>query len=244
MKKIILYASALLFFASCQKEMATNQDPQTVSNASVADRNARKANTELQTYIQAWMRWILARPAAVAPFTDPDGSLQSLDQPYSSGVFMLAGGSGPDPVNRTVTISLSQYQTLFVPLVNIFAFSDVCDPSFAPKGGQNPEAFFKSLLTEAFNGPKELTLLWDNTSILSTKQKDLRANSGVFSFTVDPSWNNGCIAPTSTHYTDGYWALIPLTLGEHQLVIGGNFNLRRMKWEFSNLVYYTINVIP
>jgi hypothetical protein len=246
MKKLIFIASVALFFASCQKEMSTKQDAVASSNKNslVRSTNERKTSPALQSLTQDWMKWVFSRPVSVSPFSDNDGSLQSLGQPYQSGVFMLAGGSGPDLISRTVTISLSQYQSVFVPLVNIYNYFDDCDRSFAPKNGQNPLAYNQSLINEAFNGPRELTLLWDGVSLLSTKQKDQRANSGIFDFTIDPSWHDGCFAPTTTFYVDGYWALIPLTIGTHQLIVGGDFNLRKLKWEFSNLVYYTINVVP
>ncbi len=181
----------------------------------------------------------------MAPFLDPDGSLQYLDQPYASGVFLLGGGFSSQTVNRTVTISLIEYQYVFVPLVVITGFYDQCDPSFDPN---NPKAYFQGQFKEAFNGHKDLTLLWDGASLLSTKQKDARANSGVFKFYADVSYSQGPITPCSetaisTAYADGYWAKIPLTLGTHTLTVGGNFDLRRFKFEFSNMIHYTLIVI-
>jgi hypothetical protein len=246
MKKLLFAASLVFFLQSCQKEIATKQETEsTTVMADASPSTARKTSSEFQTYIRKWIEWIFTRDISLAPYNDPDGSLQYLGQPYSSGVFMLAGGSSPDPVDRTVEISLSQYQYIFVPLVNFFAFYDICDPNFAPNGGQNPAAFFNSLITKTLNGPRELTLLWDGNSLLSTKQKDERGSSGVWEFKIDPSWNNGCTdAVTSTFYADGYWAKIPLTLGTHTLVVGGNLNYRHPKAEFANLVNYTINVVP
>lgn len=232
----------MLLIASCQKSEVVPEQSENPVSSDVSNKAVRKASEELQTLIRSWAEWVYGRPFSVAPFTDPNGSLQYLDQPFPDGIFMLAGGFSPEPVNRTVTISLSEYQYVFVPLVVITVLDASCDPSFGPKGGQNPEAFFQSLIKEAFNGPKDLSLLWDGTSLLSTKQKDRRANSGVWSFYAHPDYT-GCEEGITTAYADGYWAKIPLTLGTHTLTVGGNLDLRRFKEEFSNLVNYTIHVV-
>jgi len=248
MKKVFVVIVVVFIHLSCNKEFELKQEQSTKLSTSGAAqlKAAKQDNEELQTLVRAWAEWVYGRDFSVAPFNDPDGSLQYLDQPYSSGIFMLGGGSSEEPVNRTVTISLSKYQYVFVPLVVITITNDHCDPSFEPHGGQKPLAFYQSYIKEAFNGPKDLTLLWDGASLLSTKQKDARVNSGVWDFSVAPSYKNGCAdAPAlSTAYADGFWAKIPLTLGTHTLVVGGNLTFRREKFEFANIVNYTINVVP
>ncbi len=179
----------------------------------------------------------------MAPFLDPDGSLQNLSQPYSQGVFMLAGGSSEDLVKRTVTINLNQYQYVFVPLVVLTVLLNECNPDFGPKGGQTLEAFFRSQFKSAFNGPQELTLKLDGTSILPTKEKDARANSGVWTFAFHPSIS-GC-ATTSAVHSEGFWAKVPLSLGTHTLTVGGSLAVKKKyDFEFSNIVEYTIVVVP
>jgi hypothetical protein len=252
MKKFSVIIAAAFFYLSCQKEEASKQVQSLNQNnagsfyasSTAITSKAKKDNEELQTLIRAWTEWAY-RDISVAPFLDTDGSLQNLAQPYSSGTFMLAGGVSPDPVSRTVTISLSQYQYIFVPLVSVSIFYNECDPSFGPKGGQNPKAFFQSLIKEAFNGPRDLDLLWDGTSLLSTKQKDARANSGVWSFIAGADFvGHPCAAGTlSTAFSDGYWAKIPLALGTHTLMVGGDLHSGKLKFEFSNIVNYTIHVI-
>jgi hypothetical protein len=247
MKTNYLYGILMmLLIASCQKsEVMPEQSANRTSN-DVSNKAARQASTEVQTLIRKWTEWAYGRPLSEAPFNDPDGSWQDISQPYSNGVFMLAGGSVPDLIERTVTISLSKYQYIFVPLVVISVFSNECIPGSMPHGGQKPEAFFQSLVKSGFNGPKDLSLVWDSASLLSTKQKDARVNSGVWSFTT-PSFLAEfypCAEGTlGMAYSDGYWAKIPLTLGTHTLSVGGNFDSGKLKFDFSNNVEYTIHVV-
>ena len=245
MKKLFVVIGVTFVLLSCNKEAEIKPQLSTSSTSANAYRKAAKTDDqELQTLIRAWAEWVYSRHISVAPFLDPTGDLQLLDQPYSSNVFMLAGGFSPELVERTVTISLSQYQYVFVPLVVITGLYDTCEPTVDPN---NPKAFFQGQFKEAFNGPRELTLEWDGASLLSTKQKDARANSGVWTFHVDPSYYENATSCSetsiSTAYADGYWAKIPLTLGTHTLKVGGNFDLRRFKFEFSNMVEYTIHVV-
>ncbi|QMU30573.1 hypothetical protein [Adhaeribacter radiodurans] len=245
MKKLFVVIGAAFILLSCDKE-AVVEPKQSLVSTSADIRTAKVNKQEIQTLIRSWAEWVYGRNSSVAPFLDPNGSLQDLNQPFTSGVFMLGGGSSPEPVTRTVTISLSQYQFVFVPLVVLTGFFNQCIPGSYPN---NPEAYFQSQFKEGLNGPKDLTLLWDDVSLLSTKQKDARTNSGLFNFHVDPSYffeSNQCLEDfksLSVVYADGYWAKIPLTLGTHTLTVGGNFDLRRFKYEFSNMVNYTIHVV-
>jgi hypothetical protein len=243
MKTNYLYCIlVMLMIASCQKSEVVPQQSSLPTSGIAPDKAARRGSEEVQTLIRKWAEWVYGRSFSVAPYNDPDGSLQYAAQPYASGIFMLAGGSSPEPVNRTVTISLSQYQYVFVGLVTITGLDGLCDPTFGPHGGQSHEAFFQSFIKEAFNGPKDLSLLWDGASLLSTKQKDARANSGAWSFYAHPDYT-GCTEGLTTAYADGYWAKIPLTPGTHTLTVGGNLDFRRFKDEFSSIVNYTIHVV-
>lgn len=247
MKKVFVVIAMIFFQLGCNKQSALKQEqPTKLSTSSTASfKVAKQEYEQFQTLIRSWVQWVFGRDYSLAPFNDPDGSLQYLDQPYASGVFMLGGGSSEEAVTRTVTISLSSYQYIFVPLVNVTFLNDHCDPSFEPHGGQSAESFYQSLIKTAFNGPKDLTLLWDGASLLSTKQKDARVNSGAWDISVASSYKN-CAdgSPLSTAYADGFWAKIPLTLGTHHLIVGGNVVFRRYKSEFTNIVNYTINVVP
>jgi hypothetical protein len=156
---------------------------------------------------------------------------------------MLGPGSSPEPIYRTVTISLSQYQYVFTPLVGRTAFSGPCDPTFGPKGGQTYQAFFQTVFKESLNGPSDLILLWDGTSLLSKNPNQLRANSGVWSFTVHPDYS-GCETSSTTVYADGYWAKVPLTLGTHTLTVGGAIDAKKEKFTFSSIITYTLIVTP
>jgi hypothetical protein len=245
MKKLLAAIAIPLLLSSCQKDVETTPPASVSLKTSGTEVNKAKKNhnADWQTLIRQWNEWAYGRDASIAPFNDPDGSLQYLAQPYAEGVFMLAGGSSEELVKRTVTIDLSQYQYVFVPLVVLTVSLNPCNPDFGPKNGQPVEAFFTSQFKSAFNGPKELTLQWDGTSLLSTKQKDARANSGVWTFNLHPTFS-GC-ATTSAVYAEGYWAKIPLSLGTHTLTVGGNLHLKKKyDVEFSNIVEYTIVVVP
>jgi hypothetical protein len=106
------------------------------------------------------------------------------------------------------------------------------------------KSFFQSIIKESANGPRELILTWDGVSLLSKKEKDVRANSGVWSFNLHSDYT-GCIEGLDTVYSDGFWAKIPLTLGLHTLIIGGDLSSSRknQKFTFSNIVKYTIEVV-
>lgn len=245
MKKLIVSVVAFCLLLSCQKDISSTAplDTATASNASVF----KNASQQLQPLIAQWTEWIYGNPVSTSPIYDPSGAWQDLNQPNGSGVFLLAGGGTGDPYNRTITISKSRYQSMLVPLVTLAAWYDLCHPGFEPRKNQSPENFFKKLMNDVFNGNKnELTLTLDGKSLLSTNQTGERANSGVIQFGIDPSWDGGCSSPT-TFYTDGFWYLldlITLAIGEHELVIGGNGTIKEFDFAFSNIVHYTINVVP
>jgi hypothetical protein len=247
MKFNYLYGILLmLLIAACQKSEIAPESSSLPTSGTASSKAARQGSEEVQTLIRKWTEWAYGRPLSEAPFNDPDGSWQNIDQPYSNGIFMLAGGSVPDLIERTVTISLSKYQYIFVPLVVVSVFSNECIPGSMPHGGQKPEAFFQSLIKSGFNGPKALSLIWDGASLLSTKQKDARANSGVWNFTTPTflvEFYPCAEGSLGMAYSDGYWAKIPLTPGTHTLSVGGNFNSGKLKWNFSNIVNYTIHVV-
>lgn len=248
MKKILFVAITTLILTSCKKENIPSDLTPANSDASAAHKSSAKKEVKFQfpTLIRDWTRWIYANGREISPLNDEDGSRQAAFQPYQNGIFFLAGGGTAANYNREITISLSQYQYIFVPLINLTAWYDECDPDFAPRKNQTAENFFKKIVNDAFNGNKnQLTLLWDGSSRLSTNQISLRSNSGVFSFNIHPSWNGECISPSpSTFYTDGFWDLIKLSLGNHTLVIGGSATIKKFDAAFSNSVTYTIHVVP
>lgn len=250
MKQIFIAASLALLFTSCKKQSlpaqaSTAQIGKISAVAKTAKNDAKKTFSETQLLIQQMTQWAYGKPVSQWPNYDPDGHLQDLGQCSSCGVYFLAGGNFENPYyTRNVTIDLAKYQYIFTGFVSLSSWYDNCDMSTAPKNGQDPEAYFRSIFAEALNGKRDLSLTWDGQDLLSSKQQDYRANSGVFQFAVDPSFYTGCTAETSTWYTDGYFVKLPLTLGQHTLVIGGNFDLKK-KFDISafDLVTYHINVI-
>ncbi|WP_018616748.1 hypothetical protein [Segetibacter koreensis] len=249
MKKLFVVVVAAFIYSNCTKDEAVLQQKQSpaLSTFNTGHRvAARDAREEFATLIIDWTKWVYGRNANISPINDKNGNLQYLAQPYSSGIFMLAGSSSQDRVNRTVTIRLSEYQYVFVPLITVAAWYDDCDPSFGPQPGQTPEDFFHGIMKKYFQGPNDLTLTFDGVSLLPKPQEDLRHNSGIFEFHVDPSNNiiekKPCNTPLSTTYTDGYWAKVqlPPTPGDHILTIGGALTAVG----FTNSVEYTIHVKP
>ena len=262
MKKLLVVIGAAFTLLSCDKEAvvepqqslviaknAVVKSQQSLVNTSVnADSKAAKAsNQEFQTLIRKWNEWIFKIDIEVSPFFDTIGNLQYLAQPYASGVFMLAPGVSPDPVVRIVTISLRQYQYVFIPLVGTVFIYSPCDPNSGRQGNQTLESLFIRTIKEPLNGPAKLTLLLDGVSILPKNQNDLRANSGAWSFDVHPSWTIPCAKATTT-YADGYWAKVPLTIGTHTLLVGGEIEGAKLdieqkgKSSFSSMVSYTLFV--
>ena len=107
-----------------------------------------------------------------------------------------------------------------------------------------PNGGISNYIKEALNGKRVLVLNWDAVSLLPGKLNDLRSNSGFWEAKIDPSWDNGCVATSTTFYADGFWAKIPLSTGVHQLEIVGDLEFTRLKFPFSNHVIYTLTVTP
>ena len=231
---ILLFS--LLMFSSCQKETVNSRIdanlPTTVSNAA--------ALSETQVLIRKWIEWVATRDYDLHPWDDATGAKQYAAQPYANGTMLLAGGGSPVLENREITISLSQYQQIFIPVVNIFNYWSDCFPGHPEENV--PNGAISHYITEALNGKRTLILNWDGNSLLPDKLKDLRENSGFWEVPVHPSWTGGCISSHTTFYADGFWATIPLTPGVHQLEVAGDLYFHTDKSAFSNHVIYTINV--
>lgn len=229
----------LLLLSSCQKETA-NSDTNANLPASVRNLSARPALSQTQTLIRKWIEWVVARDYEERPWDDPTGAEQYAAQPYSSGTMLLAGGGSPDLETREITISLSQYQQIFIPVVNVFNYWSDCFPGHPEENV--PYGAISHYITEPLNGKRTLTLNWDGNSLLPEKLKNLRENSGFWEAPVHPAWTGGCISTSTTFYADGFWASIPLSLGVHQLEVAGDMYFHTDKSSFSNHVIYTINV--
>jgi hypothetical protein len=239
--RIITISSIILLglvFTGCRK-----QDAGTNTGLSPApDRNAtaKQAPTATQELIRDWTEWVFTRDVSLAPWDDATGAKQYAAQPYTSGIMMLAGGGSPTLENRALTISLAQYQHVFIPLVNGMIYWNDCYPgnpvNNVPTGALN------AIITESLNGPRTVILKWDGVSLLPEKLKDLRENSGFWVAPVHSSWDGGCVATSITFYADGFWAKVPLSLGVHTLEVAGDADYRRFKAPFSNHVIYTITV--
>ena len=243
-KPFIFFGSILLLsmvFFSCNKETATTgSDPDPI--VSTSQRSMSKVvPTGTQLLVRKWTEWVFTRDINLAPYDDATGAKQYLGQPYTSGTMMLAGGNSPDLVSRAITINIGQYQSVFIPLINYFNYWNDCYPGNPVNNV--PTGALSSVITEALNGQRTLTLKWDGVSLLPEKLKDLRANSDFWEAPVHSSWDGGCVATSTTFYTDGFWAKVPLTLGVHTLEIAGDSDLRRFKSPFSNHVIYTITVV-
>lgn len=255
MKKALTIVFMAFIYLSCQKQIAPEQraaDPFNKMAGAAASLSKQQQSeviipdaAEMQMLIRLWTVWNFAKPFAQWPSFDTDGHLQDLGQCNSCGVYMIDGGNLQQPYyTRNITIDIAKYQYLFIPLIALSGWYDDCDRSFGPKNGQNPEAFYNSEFSQAINGKRDFTLEWDGQSILPPKQNQYRANSGMFQAQIDPSYHTGCIASITNWYTDGYWVKLPITVGQHTLVLGGDLYWRKkMDIKAFDLVTYNITVI-
>ncbi len=243
-QRIIPFLAALLMILllqGCQKQQVNPEATATSTKQAIKLPASRVALSQTQVFIRKWTEWVLARDYSEAPWDDATGAKQYAGQPYATGTMMLAGGSSPDLVTRDITISLSQYQQVFFPLVNFLSYWNDCYPGH-PDNGNVPPGAVSSFITEALNGKRTIVLNWDGQSLITDKLKDFRSNSEYWQFSIHPSWDNGCIATATTLYVDGFWAKVPLSLGTHTLEIAGDADIRRIKTPFSNHVIYHITV--
>lgn len=240
-----------LFFISCQKKK-NELSPETDQNSSAKIKSVqddvllalRNTPAETQELIKKCNEWFFARDISEDPFDDATGAKQYLAQPYSSGTMMLASGVAPGTVYRNVSISYSQYQKAFIPLVSGSYWWDECFVTH-PANGNVPYGVMIAQWVAAFNQHNtQLTLKLDGVSILPSNLNSLRGSSGFWDFSIHPSWNAGCIASSTTFYADGYWAVVPLSLGVHELEIFGGAYFPRYKSPFSSHVIYTLTVTP
>lgn len=233
----------------CQKRndnpVAETDQNSSVMSKSIADNALlalRVTPAETQELIRKSNEWFLTRDFSEFPFDDATGAKQYAAQPYSSGTMMLASGAGPGTVYRNVSISYSQYQKVFIPLVAGTYWWNDCYPG-DPGNGNTPYGLMIAEWVAAFNQHNtQLTLKWDGASILPAKLSSLRGSSGFWSFPIHSSWDGGCIASSTTFYGDGYWATVPLSPGVHELEVFGSSYFPRYKEEFSSHVIYTITV--
>lgn len=238
--------SSIMVLPCCQKEIVVSEEVTALSKESAVEQNVPSESSnatlsETQVLIRKWTEWVFTRDVSLVPWDDATGDKQYAAQPYATGIMMLAGGSSPDLVNRAITISLSQYQYIFIPVVNVLNLTNDCYLAH-PTNGNVPKGALTSPITEALNGKRNLVVNWDGSSLLPDKLQDLRANSGLWEFTIHPSWIEGCTDTSNTFYADGFWVKIPLTVGVHQLEVSGDLEFKRFKSDFSNHVIYTITV--
>jgi hypothetical protein len=244
MRKTTGFLPALILsflLLNCQK---SDLKPSLIpSNSSInKSKSAKVVLTETQLLARKYIEWQFTRDRDSAPWFDPTGALQTLAQPYSSGVMMLGTGFIEDNPNRTVTINSSQYQYVFVPLIVANSWWSACYPG-GPTNGTVPNGQLSNGLTEAFNGKNPLVLKLDGVSILPDNNALLRANTNYWTFPIDSSWDRGCtLTPNPTFYADGYWAKVPLTKGTHTLEIGGSVFIEKYKFGFTTQVNYTLIV--
>ncbi len=243
--------SCIFVFISCQKqELSDERIPENNSTAvsktsgsSIAVA-ARPTPAATQTLIRLYTEWWLKRDIAVAPFDDATGAKQYAAQPLSSGTMMLASGFGPDIQQRTVTISLSQYQKIFISPLGLSNADNDCNDENSPSNGNFPYGIFKSNSAPAFNSNNaNLVITWNGTSIVPSNIQDARYNSGFWEFYVHPSWT-GCTDFSSITYVDGFFFLIPLTVGTHTFDVFASAYYPYFHDTFSNHVIYTLNVTP
>ncbi len=243
--------SCIFVFISCQKqELSDEQIPDinsTAASKSSGSSNviaAKQTSAATQTLIRLYTEWWLKRDITEDPFDDATGTKQYASQPLSSGTMMLAPGFGPDLQQRTVNISLSQYQKIFIGPLTLTYFDDDCNDEDSPNNGNIAHGLFKSISAPAFNSHhSNLVVTWDGTSIVPSNIQNARDNSGFWEFYAHPSWT-GCTDFSTMTYADGFFFLVPLTVGTHNLDMYASAYFPSFHFTFSNHVIYTLNVTP
>ena len=123
MKKHAFYShtfiamAMVVSFGSCTKEIS--QAPAEPSAAAPILKkgisNSTPTHVELATL---YAKRVFTFPVNLNPSDDPDGAMQSVDQPYSSGIYLLGGGNGVPKSHsfREITIPPG-YTHVFAPLI-------------------------------------------------------------------------------------------------------------------------------
>ncbi len=250
--KSCLICSFIFVFISCQKQDLSDEsipDNNSAAASKTSGSNivaaSRQTPAATQNLIRLYSEWWLKRDISVVPFDDATGAKQYAAQPLSSGTMMLASGfNSPDIQHRTVTISLSQYQKVFISPLGFTSYDNDCNDENSPSNGNIPYGVFISNSAPAFNSHNaNLIITWDGTSIVPSNIQNARGNSGFWEFYFHSSWT-GCTDFSTMTYADGFFFLVPLTVGSHTLDVYASTYYPYFHENFSNHVIYTLNVTP
>lgn len=167
----------------------------------------------------AWWQWAYSLPVDDNPLFDETGEKAGNGQ--SGRVFFLAGVIN-DSGTVTRTITVSQGQALFFPILN-FENDNYCPPNDPPLGEEELRAGAAAMMDDA----TDLALEIDGVSLRHPEQ--FRTQSPVFSVTFPD--NNvfqhfDCDVPAGTYdlfVDDGYYVMVkPLASGEHTIHFHGS----------------------
>lgn len=249
--KYCLVSSCILFFLSCQKQELSGEQI-TDNNSTQASKTsgssigvaARPTPAATQNLIRLYTEWWIKRDISLDPFDDATGAKQYAAQPLSSGTMMLASGFGPDLQQRSVNISLSQYQKIFIGPLGLTYYDNDCNDEISPNNGNIAHGLFKSISAPAFNSHNaNMTVTLDGVSLVPSNIQNARGNSGFWESYAHSSWI-GCSDFSTMTYADGFYFLVPLSLGSHTLNINASAYYPYFHFTFSNHVIYTLNIIP
>jgi hypothetical protein len=175
---------------------------------------------EAKPHITAeWWQWVLSEPPGDSnPQNDLTGDLaDSGDQGkyfFVAGTFDRDPETPEEPVDATRRFEVNEGQSLVIPLFNAFAVKT------------EPDETAKSLreyVTSVADSVTDLDLKIDGVAIDDSKLFELRADADNFSFKFDND-DNLFSLPAGKYkpaFSDGYWAVLELSPGEHTIEFGG-----------------------
>src|SRR5688572_6494964 len=156
-----LIAGIGMVMQGCKKDMIS-KDTITDSNSEVNKSATFKMEpTSGELLVRQWMEWVFTRDMSLDPNSDATGAKQYADQPFSTGIMMLAGANTEELVTRNITIDIDQYQKIFIPIMYILSWTNSCYTP-TPSNGNVPFGNNNSLVSQALNGNRTVILKWDN----------------------------------------------------------------------------------
>jgi hypothetical protein len=165
---------------------------------------------EAKPHITAeWWQWTLDAPQGSDPQSDGDHGKYF----FVAGTF--DGDVNPeDPVDAARTFTVNEGQSLVIPLFNAFAVKT--DP------GETAESL-REYVTSVADSVTDLDLKIDGVAIDDSKLFELRTDADNFSFKFDND-DNLFSLPAGKYkpaFSDGYWAVLELSPGDHTIEFGG-----------------------
>lgn len=244
--KYAFYAFLIILAGSCSNPVDESEELITKSgklNANVV------SDPQLKSLAEDWLRWVASFPVSDIPWEDQTGEQQMKNQPFASGIFLLAGGGGMG-FNRTVNIPAG-YTQVFIPMANLFTWYAACDPSTVPPDDVSGEEWL-GYVSYWLNNPVTMKCRLNNQNMIKDNFRYYRAQTSAI--TVDTNtrwgveWGYGECGSDGENFDavflgDGYWILVNLPVNNCTLEIQGGINFYQHGGKggvFKNSVFYSI----